>query len=172
MKILVVVDMQNDFLTGALGSKDTEKTIPNIINAIKIFKGEVLFTRDTHSDDYLDTQEGKQLPVKHCIRNTWGWQICAGVDEYTNGRIIVDKPTFGSIELAKKLVGINSKEKIDSITFVGVCTDICVIANAMLAKTFMPEVKIIVDSSCCAGVSKKTHEAALIAMQSCQIDII
>lgn len=172
MEILVVVDMQNDFLTGVLGSKDNKKIIPNVLNVLKTFKGKVFFTRDTHTDDYLDTQEGKRLPVKHCIKNTWGWQICDELNEYTKGEIIVNKPTFGSIELAKKLVEISSNEKLESITFIGVCTDICVISNAMLAKTFMPEVKIIVDSSCCAGVSKKAHDAALTAMQACQIDII
>ena len=172
MEILVVVDMQNDFLTGTLGSNDTEKVIPNVVNAIENFKGEIFFTKDTHTDSYLDTQEGKHLPVKHCLENSWGWQICDKINKYTKGRTIVNKQTFGSVELAKKLYQINIKDKIESITFIGVCTDVCVIANAMLAKTFMPEVKIIVDSTCCAGVSKKTHEAALIAMQSCQIEVV
>jgi nicotinamidase-related amidase len=171
MKILVVVDMQNDFLTGTLGSEDTKEIIPNVIKSIENFNGKIFFTRDTHFEDYLNTQEGEKLPVKHCLKNTWGWEICEELKKYTNEEHIVDKPTFGSVVLAEKLVEINDKEKIDSVTFVGVCTDICVIANAMLVKSFLPEVKVIVDSSSCAGVSKKTHEAALTAMQSCQIEI-
>ena len=171
--ILLVVDVQNDFIDGTLGSKEAVTALPSIINKINTFDGEVIFTRDTHDENYLSTQEGKNLPVKHCIINTDGWQIVKKADEYRikNNCMVFDKVTFGSSELGPKLVKLNEEEKIDSITVIGLCTDICVISNAMIAKAFLPEVPIIIDAKCCAGVSVETHENALKAMEVCQIKI-
>lgn len=171
MKILVVVDMQNDFIDGALGTKEAEAIVPKVIDRIKGFDGKVLYTRDTHSGDYLETQEGRKLPVLHCIKGSDGWQIRKEIDDLREGETI-DKPSFGSVELGQELVRLDqSEERIESITFVGLCTDICVISNAMLAKAFLPEVPIIVDASCCAGVTVESHRRALEAMKVCQIEI-
>ena len=161
--ILVVVDMQNDFIDGALGTKEAVAIVPKVEERIRNFKGTVLFTRDTHESWYLDTQEGKKLPAPHCIRNTEGWQI---------RNELIDKETFGSTDLAAELVAMNIDDKIGSITFVGLCTDICVISNALLVKAALPEVPIIVDAACCAGVTPESHENALNAMKMCQIDIV
>lgn len=167
---LIVVDMQNDFIDGALGSKESVKIVSTIENKIKSFDGEVVFTRDTHFDNYMDTNEGKNLPVPHCIKGSFGWQICDTLQKYANG-MIFDKPTFGSVELAKWLYQMNSEEKIESVTLVGLCTDICVISNAMLIKAYLPEILITVDSSCCAGVTVESHNNALSAMKMCQINV-
>lgn len=168
--ILVVVDMQNDFINGSLGTKEAEAIVSKVENKIHHFSGKVFFTRDTHEEDYLETQEGKKLPVVHCIRGTKGWEICPQLKKFSNENII-DKPTFGSTELGLILKAEDDREKIESITFVGLCTDICVISNAMLAKAFLPETKIIVDASCCAGVTLESHRRALESMKSCQIEI-
>ena len=170
-KFLVVVDMQNDFISGALGTKEAQAIVENVKNKIRGFDGEVLFTRDTHYENYLETQEGKNLPVKHCIKDTWGWEIEKSIDELRDG-MAINKVTFGSSSLFNMLESENARAKIDEITFVGLCTDICVISNAIGIKAFLPEVKVIVDSSCCAGVTPKSHENALDAMKMCQIDIL
>lgn len=170
MKFLVVVDMQNDFIDGALGSEDALKIVPNVAKKIKEFDGGIIFTRDTHKEDYLNTQEGKNLPVKHCIEGTQGWQIAEALSGLTKVNAI-DKVTFGSVQLGEYLKEYNEKEEIESITFVGLCTDICVISNALLVKAFLPETKLIVDASCCAGVTVESHETALNAMRACQIEI-
>ena len=169
--ILVVVDMQNDFIDGALGTKEAVAIVPKVEEKIRNFKGTVLFTRDTHETWYLDTQEGKKLPIPHCIRDTEGWQIRRELDDLRKTEPI-DKETFGSTDLAADLVAMNIDDEIRSITFVGLCTDICVISNALLAKASLPEVPIIVDASCCAGVTPESHENALKAMEMCQIDIV
>ncbi len=169
--ILVVVDMQNDFIDGTLGTKEAVAIVPKVEEKIRNFKGTVLFTRDTHETWYLDTQEGKKLPVPHCIRNTEGWQIRSELDNLRKTEPI-DKETFGSTDLADELVAMNIDDEIGSITFVGLCTDICVISNALLVKAALPEVPIIVDSACCAGVTPESHENALNAMKMCQIDIV
>lgn len=169
-KILVVVDMQNDFIDGALGTKEAIAIVDNVKKKIENFDGTVLFTRDTHSDNYMETQEGKNLPVPHCIKGTEGWQIRAELETLRKTEAI-DKVTFGSSELSKILVDLNDKEEIESITFVGLCTDICVISNVMIAKAFLPEVPVIVDANCCAGVSVETHENALCAMEVCQVKV-
>ena len=169
-KLLVVVDMQNDFIDGALGTKEAIAIVPNVKKKIEEFDGRVIFTRDTHFDNYLETQEGKNLPVKHCIKGTEGWQIRSELDVLRKNDAI-DKVTFGSAELGQKLLELDNEEKIDSITVVGLCTDICVISNVMIAKAFLPEVPIIVDANCCAGVSVETHENALKAMEVCQVKI-
>lgn len=170
-KFLIVVDMQNDFINGALGTKEAVAIVPRVIEKIKGFDGDVLFTRDTHFDDYLSTQEGANLPVKHCINGTWGWEINPQIDELRQTKAI-DKVTFGSSALFEMLDLENRRAKIDEITLVGLCTDICVISNAIGLKAFLPETKFIVDSSCCAGVTPKSHQNALDAMKMCQIEII
>jgi nicotinamidase-related amidase len=168
--ILVVVDMQNDFIDGALGTKEAVSIVPKVVDKVKKFNGTVLFTRDTHGEDYMETQEGKKLPVPHCIKGSRGWQIHPELEELRKTEAI-DKYTFGSTKLGEQLVAMNVEEPIESITFVGLCTDICVISNAMLVKAYLPEVPLSVDAECCAGVTTESHETALAAMQSCQIEI-
>ena len=172
MKILVVVDMQNDFVSGALGTAEAKDIVPCVVGRVVdgINQGEtVLFTRDTQEENYLDTQEGKKLPVPHCIRGTEGWEIIDQLTEYTVDRTVVDKPTFGSRELGRILAA--EQEPVEKITFIGLCTDICVISNALLAKAFLPEAEIAVDAVCCAGVTPESHRNALAAMQVCQITV-
>ena len=169
--LLIVVDMQNDFISGSLGSPAAKAIVENVRNKIKSFDGEVYFTKDTHYDNYLETQEGKNLPVKHCIKNTWGWEIENSLLEFVTNPVI-EKETFGSNHLGIFLEQLEEEEHIDTITFVGLCTDICVISNAMIAKAFAKEAKLIVDASCCAGVTEKSHNTALDAMAACQISII
>ena len=168
--ILIVVDMQNDFIDGALGTPEAVAIVPNVKKKIQEFEGVVLFTRDTHESNYLQTQEGRNLPVPHCIRGTDGWQIRKELDELRTTEPI-DKVTFGSSQLGPVLSQMNSEEPVGSITFIGLCTDICVISNVMIAKAFLPEVPIIVDAACCAGVSRQSHENALKAMEVCQVQI-
>ena len=169
-KILIVVDMQNDFIDGALGTKEAVAIVPKVEEKIRNFDGEVFFTRDTHETYYLETQEGKNLPVKHCIRDTEGWQIRKELDALRKTEPI-DKETFGSTDLVGELVTLNEDQGIGSITLVGLCTDICVISNAMLLKAFLPETEIIVDASCCAGVTFESHKRALETMAQCQITV-
>ena len=167
MKVLIVVDMQNDFIDGTLGTKEAVAIVPKVEEKIRNFDGKVFFTRDTHETYYLETQEGKNLPVKHCIRDTEGWQIRKELDALRKTEPI-DKETFGSTDL----VALNEDQGIGSITLVGLCTDICVISNALLIKASLPEVPICVDATCCAGVTPESHENALKAMEACQIRII
>ncbi|MBO5733497.1 MAG: cysteine hydrolase [Clostridia bacterium] len=168
MNYLVVIDMQKDFIDGALGTTEAVKVLPNVAEYIKNFDGEVIFTRDTHTEDYMNTQEGKNLPVPHCIKETDGWQIAKELKPLAEGKKVFDKPTFGSVELAEFLA---SQEDAESVTLIGLCTDICVISNAMLIKANLPEVKISVVESCCAGVTPESHANALGAMKMCQIEI-
>lgn len=168
--ILVVVDMQNDFIDGALGTKEAVAIVPFVKEKIEKFEGKIIFTRDTHFENYMETQEGKNLPVPHCIKGTQGWEIRAELMEFCKEDPI-DKLTFGSSELGKLLVEENKVNTIETITFIGLCTDICVISNVMIAKAFLPEVKIIVDAACCAGVSPETHKNALEAMKICQVAV-
>lgn len=168
--ILIVVDMQNDFIDGALGTAEAVAIVPNVLEKIKNFRGKIIFTRDTHQENYMATQEGKNLPVTHCIENSFGWQIRDGL--LGHGELaIVDKPTFGSVELGKLLLKLNEEEPIGSVCFIGLCTDICVISNAMLVKAFLPELPVRVDAACCAGVTPQSHLNALAAMKMCQISI-
>ena len=169
MKYLIVVDMQNDFIDGALGTAEAVAIVPKVKEKIESFDGEVIFTRDTHNNDYLSTQEGKNLPVEHCIKDTHGWQINSELDALRKNEAI-DKPSFGSKELAQLLE--NEKENIESIELIGLCTDICVISNAMIIKAYLPEVPLTVDASCCAGVTSESHKRALETMAVCQIKII
>ena len=168
MKILVVVDMQNDFIDGALGTPEAVKIVPYVKELIKNFDGKVLFTRDTHFPDYMDTQEGKNLPVPHCIQGTPGWEIRPELDALRKTEAI-DKLTFGSSELPDIL---KKEENIESITFIGLCTDICVISNVMITKAFFPEIPLIVDARGCAGVTLESHKNALAAMKMCQVTVI
>ena len=180
MKILTVIDMQNDFLNkNVLGNDEGMAIIPKVIDKINLNKDNLIIaTRDTHQNNYLETQEGKNLPVVHCIENTDGWQIEKNIEEVLllNGVIFINKPTFGSINLIKKVKELVEKNKVSEneleIELCGVCTGICVISNAMLLKAAFPEAKIIVDSTCCACVTPQTHQTALEAMKLCQITII
>lgn len=169
MKILVVVDMQNDFINGSLGTKEAERIVPNVIKKIKEFeenKDLIIYTKDTHYKDYLTTPEGLKLPVEHCIKDTSGWEI--PIDVIRDNKIVFEKETFGSVELMDYLKTIEFEE----IHFVGLCTDICVVSNVLLSKANFPNKKIVVDSKCCAGVSVTSHQEALNTMKMCQIDII
>ena len=170
MKILVVVDMQNDFIDGALGTKEAVGIVGNVADKIRNFDGRVIFTKDTHREDYLQTQEGKNLPVEHCIRGSEGWQIAASLPAGPDDQVF-EKPTFGSVALGTYLAGLAESEEIEEIEVIGLCTDICVISNALLIKAFLPEVRISVDASCCAGVTPESHRNALEAMKMCQIHV-
>ena len=170
MKILCVIDMQNDFIDGALGTKEAEAIVQNVKEKIELYRKNgdtVIFTKDTHTEDYMNTQEGRKLPVPHCIKGSNGWEISALLD--TEGSVIIDKPTFGSYELSDYIASLT---EVDGIEVVGLCTDICVISNAMLLKARLTEAPITVDSSCCAGVTPESHLNALSAMKMCQIEII
>lgn len=170
MKILIVVDMQKDFIDGALGTKEAVNILPNVQAKIKEYKQNgypVIFTRDTHSQEYLQTQEGKLLPVPHCIKDTPGWQINDTLD--IQGATILNKPSFGSLELAD-LVKQNYPQ-VKEIELIGLCTDICVLSNAIILKAALPEVTIKVDSAACAGVTPQSHTNALEAMKMCQIQV-
>ena len=168
MKILVVVDMQNDFIDGALGTPEAVAIVPYVKQAIENFEGKVFFTRDTHFSDYMDTQEGKHLPVPHCIKGTPGWEIHPQLDALRKTEPI-DKLTFGSSQLPQILA---AEKDVESITFVGLCTDICVISNVMITKAFFPEIPLFVDARGCAGVTPQSHKNALEAMKMCQITIV
>lgn len=169
MKVLIVVDMQKDFIDGALGTNEAVKIVPFVKEKIELYRKNgdtVIFTRDTHEENYMDTMEGKNLPVPHCIRNTEGWEISSELD--TKDCKIINKPTFGSTELSEYL---KTLRNIEQVELIGLCTDICVISNTLLIKAAMPETKICVDSKCCAGVTPESHENALKAMKMCHIEI-
>ncbi|HOR84953.1 MAG TPA: isochorismatase family cysteine hydrolase [Bacillota bacterium] len=172
-KVLIVVDMQNDFIDGALGTKEAEAIVGRVVEKIIGYEGIVIFTRDTHSEAYLSTQEGRNLPVVHCIEDTFGWELQEDIKvlAVNNNCKMFDKNTFGSRELAEYLKELYAAEAIEEIELIGLCTDICVISNALTIKAFLPEVRIRVDASCCAGVTPESHNNALDAMEMCQIDI-
>lgn len=174
-KILIVVDMQNDFINGALGTREAQAIVPNVKNKINEYlnRGDtIIFTRDTHGEDYLRTAEGKKLPVEHCMRNTVGWEIPS--DIVPDNAYCIDKETFGYAfwnherRISEPYIRGNNC----TIEIVGLCTDICVISNALIIKAVYPQANIVVDATCCAGVTPETHEAALLTMKSCQIDVI
>ena len=168
--ILIVVDMQNDFIDGALGTAEAVAIVPKVVEKVSGFKGTVIFTRDTHDENYMQTQEGRNLPVPHCIKGSRGWEVCPALEPLRTG-LTIDKPTFGSAELGRLLLELDAKEPVGSITLVGLCTDICVISNAMIAKAFLPEVPVTVDAACCAGVTPESHRNSLSAMKMCQVRI-
>ena len=172
-KALVIVDVQNDFITGSLANPDAESKTPNILARAFTFDGIVLITRDTHDEDYLGSQEGRNLPVEHCIRGSEGWDLPTPLGKMADekGWTIYEKPTFGSVQLAQDLADMHAEGMIDSVELIGFCTDICVVSNALLVKAFAPELKVIVDSSLCSGTTKDAHDAALETMRSCQIEI-
>ena len=164
-KTLIVVDMQNDFIDMALGTREAVAIVPKVQEKIRQYAGaghEIIYTRDTHTEDYLNTPEGKKLPVPHCIKGTKGWQIADGL--YVDGCKIIDKPNFGWPNW--------KEETLEDVELVGLCTDICVVSNALIIKAQFPEAKVTVDSACCAGVTPESHRAALTTMQMCQIDVL
>lgn len=170
-RYLIVIDMQNDFVTGALGTEEAKAAAQNTMQKIKRFQGKVLFTQDTHEENYLDTQEGRKLPVKHCIKGTTGWRLIPELEavQQQENYPVFEKNTFGSVALAQFLLEKYQQKRIESVELVGLCTDICVISNALLIKAYIPELPVIVDTACCAGVSPDKHHAALQTMESCQI---
>ncbi len=168
-KVLVVVDMQNDFIDGALGTKEAQAMLPRLVKKLEAEKDAVLFfTQDTHLNNYLETQEGRNLPVPHCIKGQKGWEIAGALQSFVKkAAAVVEKPSFGSLELPALIAAYHP----DAIELAGLCTDICVISNALLLKAHFPEIPITVDASCCAGVTPESHENALQAMKMCQVGI-
>lgn len=176
MKVLIVVDMQNDFISGSLGTPQAQAIVPKVAEKVKQYiaeDGVVIYTRDTHFEDYLETLEGQKLPVPHCIVNTEGWQIKDEV--YHSDSEVFDKYTFGYYGLPNEILGVCGRKfgrvDVESIEFVGVCTDICVVSNALIVKSIYRDIPIMVDGSCCAGTTPANHEAALKVMKSCQIEV-
>lgn len=164
-KTLIVVDMQNDFIDGSLGTKEAQAIVGKVRDKIKRYQenhGEIIFTRDTHTKDYLNTNEGKHLPVEHCIAGTEGWRIADGL-EITDA-VYIDKPSFGYMDW--------KHYNLEEVEIVGLCTDICVVSNALIIKATYPEINVTVDASCCAGVTPETHKAALDTMKMCQVNVI
>ena len=185
-KTLIVIDMQNDFIDGALGTPEAQAIVPNVKKKIEEYEAngyDIVFTRDTHQKDYLDTNEGKHLPVEHCIQNTNGWEISKELDT-SNASAIIDKPNFGYEDWRSHLSDFIDIEDGESwfpamieacpeyIEIVGLCTDICVVSNALILKATYPEANIVIDASCCAGVTPESHQAALTTMKMCQINVI
>ena len=164
--------MQKDFVDGSLGTEEAQVIVPAVREKVEHFDGEIIFTKDTHTEDYLNTQEGQNLPVKHCIKGTPGHEIIEELQPYTKKALAVfEKETFGSRKLAAFLKELHKEKEIESIELIGLCTDICVVSNALLIKAFLPEIPISVDSSCCAGVTPEKHMSALKTMESCQIAV-
>lgn len=166
-KLLIVVDMQNDFIDAALGTNEAVAIVDNVkakIDSYKANNDSIIFTRDTHQENYLETSEGKHLPVIHCVEGTEGWEISSKLD--TDGATIINKPSFG-------YTGWESEglDQYDEVEIIGLCTDICVISNALIIKALYPELKLTLDSSCCAGVTPESHDAALVAMKMCQVEV-
>ena len=171
-KLLLVIDMQKDFIDGALGTAEAEAIVDRVVEEIgKYPAADVIATRDTHTADYLNTQEGRNLPVVHCVKGTPGWELNGKVAAALGPAEIVDKPSFGSVALAEKLAAMGKEEELD-VTLVGLCTDICVVSNALLIKAFLPETPVRVIAAACAGVTPESHAAALQTMKMCQIDVV
>ena len=169
---LIVVDMQKDFVNGALSTAEAENIVSAVCDKIERFNGEIIVTYDTHEQDYLQTAEGKKLPVPHCIKDTDGWQLDKRVGKALGNKMYteIEKPTFGSVKLPKIVKELANGDDFE-IELVGLCTDICVVSNALLLKANFPENRISVDSNCCAGVTVDSHNAALTTMKMCQIDV-
>ena len=161
MRMTIVVDVQNDFVDGVLGTKEAQAMVPNLVDKLKAIENEVIFTQDTHKDNYLETAEGKQLPIQHCIKNTFGWQIAPEIQPFIGKNQVIEKAAFGSTRLPSLL------KKYDEVELCGLCTDICVISNALLIKAFYPDKTIIIDSKCCAGSTVEVHQAGLMVMKNC-----
>ena len=170
-RLLLVIDMQNDFIDGALGTPEAKAIVDRVVKEMKQYPAaDILATRDTHPENYLKTQEGRHLPVVHCVKGTSGWALNDKIAAALKGAIVIDKPTFGSKELAERVAALAQDDDLD-ITLVGLCTDICVVSNALLLKAFLPETPIRVIADCCAGVTPESHRAALDTMRMCQIQI-
>lgn len=168
-KILIIVDMQKDFVDGSLGTKEAQAIVPAVKEKIENFNGDIIFTKDTHGEDYMNTQEGQNLPVPHCIKGTPGHEIINELQPYVKKALAVfEKETFGSRKLANFLKELHKEKEIESIELIGLCTDICVVSNAIMLKAGLPEIPIHIDSSCCAGVTEESHQAALTTMKMCQ----
>ncbi len=175
-RLLVVVDMQNDFIDGALGTAEAVAIVPAVTEKIKAYQTQnqpIIFTKDTHFKNYMETREGKKLPVPHCVKDTKGWELCDSILELISDKDykIYEKITFGSSQYAQDLEH-GLYDRVEEVELIGLCTDICVISNAILTKTFLPETIVKVDSRCCAGVTPASHENALNAMKMCQIEIL
>lgn len=171
-KMLLVIDIQNDFINGTLGTPEAEAIVDRVVEEIdKYPDGDVIATRDTHPENYLETQEGRNLPVVHCVKGTPGWELHPKIAAALKDAVVIDKPTFGSRELAEKLALLAELDELE-ITLVGLCTDICVVSNALLVKAFLPETTVRVIADCCAGVTPESHKAALDTMRMCQIQIL
>lgn len=172
-KILIVVDMQRDFVDGALGSKEAIAIVPNVVKKIEDFNGDIIVTYDTHQNNYMETQEGKHLPVPHCIKGTAGWKLDMQIEAAIQNKKckFIEKPTFGSVELIEYLKNNYNPDELE-LELIGLCTDICVVSNALLLKANFLETNITVDASCCAGVTPESHNAALTTMKLCQVHII
>lgn len=172
-KILVVVDMQKDFVDGALGTKEAAMIVDKVVDKIQKFDGKIFVTYDTHDENYMETSEGRKLPVPHCIKGTDGWKLDAKVEEALKDKDVarIEKVTFGSVDLPQKIKGYAGDEKFEA-QFIGLCTDICVVSNALIVKANYPEMNISVDASCCAGATPQAHNAALMTMKSCLIDVV
>lgn len=172
-KILICIDMQNDFVDGVLGTAEARAILPAVVEKIRNHNGPVIFTRDTHQENYMDTQEGRKLPVPHCIEGSDGWQLVPALDALCREKnaLCIDKPTFGSHKLAAMLAEQYADQAV-CFELIGVCTDICVISNAMLLKAFLPEAQVMVDAACCAGVTPESHANALKAMAMCQVEVL
>lgn len=171
-KILIVVDMQKDFVDGALGSDEAVAIVDNVIDKIKNHDGDIIVTYDTHFENYMDTQEGKNLPVLHCIKGTKGWELDDKVQQALNEKVYttIEKLTFGSTNLPQYIADNYNPEEIE-IELIGLCTDICVVSNALLLKANFLETKVSVDADCCAGVTVDSHNAALLTMKMCQVNV-
>lgn len=171
-KLLLVIDMQTDFVDGALGSAEAVAIVPNVLREIaKYDKNDVIATRDTHPEEYMQTREGRYLPVPHCIKGTPGWELHPEIAPALEGCLVIDKPTFGSTELCNHIVKLAKDDDIE-VTLIGLCTDICVVSNALLIKAALPEIDVRVIADACAGVSPESHKAALTTMKMCQIEVI
>ena len=171
-KFLIVVDMQKDFVDGALGTQEAVAILPAVVEKIRQFPGDVIYTLDTHDKDYLQTQEGRHLPVEHCIKGTEGHKLHEDLqDLLPQAFAVFEKPTFGSKKLAEFVEETDKELGVESVELIGLCTDICVVSNALLLKAFVPHVPVIVDSRCCAGVTPESHESALATMRACQIEV-
>ena len=171
---LIVIDMQNDFVDGALGTPEAQAIASDVAAYARAFEGTVAFTKDTHEENYLQTQEGRNLPVVHCVRDTPGWELTPELETVRAERqaVVFEKPTFGSVQLVWWLAQENDERPIDSIELVGLCTDICVVSNALLIKAHFPEIPVRVRAGLCAGVTPEAHEAALSTMRSCQVEVL
>ena len=172
-KILIVVDMQKDFVDGALGSKEAVSIVGNVVKKIEGFDGDIIVTYDTHTENYMETQEGKKLPVPHCIKGTDGWKLDKNVQKALENKEykVIEKPTFGSVGLAEYIKENYNPDEIE-IELIGLCTDICVVSNALLMKANFLETKVSVDATCCAGVTPESHNASLLTMKMCQVEVV